>query len=193
MTITAVPDLATLPVLDSPACTMPEYADYPRHCYLVEGSTVLVKASTAEEVIAKATPYRSHTSARIVRVPVNYDGRAVGLPAAPGGTWGGRCGSALWIHDVDRHFQRTFQTLRALDPSLWSIQPGHLDNHRCLTSQAWWINGVADRHPEIDGFWVECRHPYRHLGNCEALGREWDWRDYAPYTDRGHNTQLALF
>lgn len=186
-------------VIDSPACSMPEYAGYRTRYYLVSGSTVSTAADTREDILDRAKIWATR-SARIVRVPVvpyydalndpNEKGRAVGRPAWTGGTWGGKCGSAIWVHDTDRRYQRSFRALRALGSNECYMQSGTV-NYDVATLQAWWINGISDRYPALDGFWLECRQAHKHLGPCAALDRTWNWRDYAPWCE--HDTQPYLF
>lgn len=190
-------------VIDSPACAMPEYATYRRHYWLVSGATALSAAKTLDKVIDSATIWADRHS-RIVRVPVipYYDleapdgesgrSRPVGTSRWAGGTMSGRCGSTMWVHDADRHYQSAFRALAGLDDSVTYFQSG-TTNYNVSKLQAWWINGIADRHPHLDGFPVECMQERRHIGLCTALDLAWDWRDYSPWTDMGHDTQMSLF
>lgn len=189
-------------VIDSPACAMPQYATYPTRYFLVSGSTIEVSADTLDEILDKGTVW-ARPGSRIVRVPlVPYfetltgaaQHRAVGKPAAPGGTWSGHCGSAIWVNDA-HDLIAAFRVMHALGDPARYIQDfvGQPSGYMVDTLQAWWVNGCADNHPELDGFFIECFEPHRHLGPCTALDRNWNWRDYAPWTDQGHNTQLSLF
>lgn len=192
-------------VIDSPACAMPQYATYRRHYWLVSDSYREAAAETLDALVAKAAPYARENS-RIVRVPVvphydqhrNHNGQRdrvhpVGSAPWPGGTWTGRCGSTIWVPDPDRRYRETFATLRALGVRL-AMQHEPLANRDVSLMQAWWLNGVATRHePVLDGFWVECtQERNKHRSLCSALDLTWNWRDYAPWTDEGHNTQLVL-
>lgn len=195
-----------LDVIDSPACAMPQYATYRRHYYLVSGSCLLTGAETLDDIVDKGRAWADERS-RIVRIPaipyyderrkpdgVRENVRPVGRASWAGGTWGGNCGSAIWVTDPTHTYRNTFAALHALNPDgNRYMQDGPLANADTGMLQAWWTNGVADRHDTLDGFWVECQQPRRtHLGLCTGLDLTWNWRDYAPWTDQGHNTQLAL-
>lgn len=186
-------------VIDSPACAMPEFADYRRAYYLVDGSWVACSADTLDELLTIAVPWAGKGS-RIVRVPMipYYDsidgdsGRPIGTSPWAGGTWGGRCGSTRWVTDPNFRYRDTYATLHALSNSGGAMQGG-TTNYDVGTLQAWWSNGIAARKPALDGFKVECLQRMRHDGLCAALDIDWNWRDYAPWTDRGNDTQISLF
>lgn len=188
-------------VIDSPACAMSQYADYRTAFYLVSGFYPLTTADTYEEILDKGRIWADRSS-RIVRVPMipYYDAREeekysrpVGTPPAAGGTVAGMCGATLWVRDTDRAYRDTYSVLHALGGSS-SMQDTILHGYNVSTLQAWWVNGIAARHPTLDGFHVECEQKRREHGPlCAALDIEWDWRDYAPFTDQGHDTQIALF
>lgn len=196
--------LITTDVIDSPACAMPQYATYRRHYWLVTGSHLLTSAETHDEIVEKAKIWADRSS-RIVRTPAigYYDAmrhepnspgiRPVGTAPWAGGTWSGRCGSTIWFHDPDRTWQKAMRFLRALNENEGRYLQEGASGYNVSTLQAWWINGIADREPMLDGFPIECQQKSRHTGLCSALDQTWDWRDYAPWTDQGHDTQLDLF
>lgn len=189
-------------VIDSLACAMPQYAGYRTAFYLVEGSALSCSADTLDDLLDKAVPW-ARASSRIVRVPMipYYDterdsgsgrsGRPVGSAPWAGGTWGGLCGATMWVTDPDLRYRDTFATLHGLGNGHY--MQDYTTNGDISKMQAWWVNGVAARKPELDGFPVECRQTRRHDGLCTALDIEWDWRDYAPYADLGAGRQIALF
>lgn len=189
-------------VIDSPACAMPQYAGYRRAFYLMDHSSASCSADTLADLLVKGVPW-ARESSRIVRVPMipYYDhdsrepgsSRPVGSTPWAGGTWGGRCGSTIWVTDPDRRYRDAFATIHALGGGS-GMQDDPLATYNVDKLQAWWVNGSAERHEHLDGFHVECQQMRREHGPlCTALDIEWNWRDYAPWTDQGHNTQITLF
>ena len=189
-------------VLDSPACSMAEFAEYPTRLYLVTGSSIQVAADTIEEMLDKAVPW-AHEGSRIVRVPVvpyyedqsdSRSGRTVGSAPIAGGGVGGECGATLWVRDPRGHYSRPRAVLHALGAPVTYIQDNPGSGYDVSTLQAWWVNGNAANKPDLDGFWVQCEQSRKeHADLCSALDFEWNWRHYAAWTDMGHDTQLALF
>lgn len=187
-------------VIDSPACTMPQYTGYDTKHLLVTGGGVLISHRDLDTLMENAVPW-GRPGARIVRVPLApipddaYGDRTVGYAPTAGGTWGGRCGSMIWVPDTDHCYADQARLLHALGGDRHYIQDtDHFDNDLARLTQAWWVNGIATRrNPATDGFYVECKQTMRHLGDCTALDLAWDWRDYAPWTDQGAGTQLVLF
>lgn len=184
-------------VIDSPACSMPQYAGYPTKFFYVGSSAYpAVSADTYQQILAHAQGVHGRTQQgyRIVRVPIAPNGKPVGFRQSDK-VWVGQCGSHIWFVDQDRSYQQFFKVMRALGDGTRYIQTGSLSSS-VGTSQAWWINGVSDKHPELDGFYVECSKKTtrsRHEGLCGDAMFEWDWRDYCPWTDQGHLVQPTLF
>lgn len=189
-------------VIDSPACAMAEFADYKRAYYLVEGSHVAVSARTLDDLLDKAVAW-ARPSSRIVRVPVipyysedpkDASLRSVGTAPIPGGGWGGECGAMLWVRDPQGTYAAPRRMLRGLGADVTYIQDHPGSGYDVSKLQAWWVNGIADRKPDLDGFKVQCAQKRRNHGPlCNALDFEWNWRDYAPFTDQGCGTQITLF
>lgn len=188
-------------VLDSPACSVPEFADYPTRLFLVTGSSVQVAADTIEEMLDKGKSW-AHEGSRIVRVPVvpyyekkeSGSGRTVGSSPIAGGGWGGECGATLWVQaDKFADVIEARRMLRALGGPASYIQDNPGSGYDVSTLQAWWVNGLVDNKDGLDGFWLQCEQKRKgHNELCSALDIEWDWRRYSPYTDEGHDTQLTL-
>lgn len=187
-------------VIDSPACAMAQFADYPTHYYLTTGSIADCSAPTLDELLAKGVPWARRGS-RIVRVPmVPYyedregSGRPVGSAPISGGGPNGECGASVWVRDPEGHYARPRAVLKALGAPVDYIQDRPLDRWDTRLLQAWWVNGIAAKKPALDGFWVTCeRSRAEHGEMCGALDFEWNWRDYAPWHNQGHDTQLDLF
>lgn len=187
-------------VIDSPACSMPQFADYPTNYFLVSGTIAETSAATLTEVLDKGVPW-ARQSSRIVRVPMvpyyegrERSGRAVGSAPTPGGGWGGECGATLWVRDPHGTYAAPRRMLRSLGADVSYIQDHPRDTYDVCKLQAWWVNGIADNKDTLDGFWVTCDQQRRSHGpQCTALDFDWNWRDYAPWTDQGHDTQISLF
>lgn len=184
-------------VIDSPACAMAEFADYPRAYYLVSGSCVEVSATTLDDLLDQGISW-ARESSRIVRVPTipYYAGetRAVGSAPTPGGGWAGECGAMLWVRDPHGTYAAPRRMLRSLGADVTYIQDHPGSGYDVSKLQAWWVNGIADRKPALDGFKIQCEQKRKGHGPlCTALDLEWDWRHYAPYTNEGHGVQMSLF
>lgn len=147
---------------------------YPEHYplrYVVtsaSGFHRIVVKDTVEEFLDDCSQawIRGEEDRRLLTEQVAPDGKPVLTPNWPGGTWGGKCGSTVWmIDDTDLSPARFLNALgnRRIDPcEVLGLNSHPSDDH----SAAWWVNGSRGPKDGWDGFRTHCDQTYRHDGPC---------------------------
>jgi len=120
------------------------------------------------------------------------DGALCTVPPCPGGTWGGHCGSSLWIDDPE--FAIAFEQERRYAPDgIYTSQRHHI--HYGERTNPYFQDFTKAKR----GFRVGCELAHRHLGPCRA--GEWEWtheltdaqlHNLAISSPRGAQLQLTL-
>lgn len=131
-----------------------------------EGHLVLVSHETKREVLARAAMFtRRYVHQPLAeRIELAPDGGPL-IKTYPGGTFGGTCGTQLWVDDPDYHLD-------------FLQEPPH--NFDVSTQQKWHHNRLVGspymaRYDDKDllGFRVACEGRYRHEGACHAGPFRW--------------------
>ena len=205
MTMTLAGPTATpvAPVHRHPACEDPRWSHLPTRFVFVNahGSRWNTYDTLAEARQAQAqfTASENPTTRRqfghgavIVETPVAPAVRGFGNPRDAlhgpwaGGTWSGRCGAMVWVDDTDGTLIEPYRVLSALarldgtrPGAGWEVPQPITCNQIASSSQVHHMLGNA----VASGFFYECQHPFRHLGQCggvtwdgdtDALGITWD-------------------
>lgn len=124
--------------------------------------------AAAEQVVATFRRYDASPGrvwqVTVWPVVVAPDRRPVAQAAVAGGTWGGRCGADLWLHDDSN--------VRYAVP-LGAHADGANDHVRMV--RAWWGNSrnptLAQFAAPTVGYRVGCTRPHRHDGPHASLPR----------------------
>lgn len=167
-----------------PPVSSVEVPGYPAHYatrhLLSDGGSryAMVSGDSLEDLIARTGPWiESCRDPRILVETIAPDGLPVTTQRWAGGTWGGRCGSSVWVlgEHTDPSRIETFRIMNALHPQnttreeiLGLDRISHDDGH----TAAWWVNGIAARHG-LDGFRASCPQPFRHDADCRNGRYTW--------------------
>ena len=146
-----------------------------------DGTCHLTSGRTEAEALRSAKFWTDRWAERpvaILSTRMPDGGGRVNFPWA-GGTWGGQCGSSIWIDDPEGHISY--------------LQDGWPGHERSTQAQhANWVDGsewFLERKPDRVWAWgvrVVCLEPTRHEGSCHEGPWRWTWRDDLRYRSNLH-------
>lgn len=132
-----------------------------------EGHTWISSGEIEEYALIKAAPFvRRYVLPPLAeQVELAPDDRMVICPPWSGGTWGGGCGSQLWIDDPEYHID--FVQERVYD----NVRTTQMWHHHRFEGNPWQQRYDAK---DLLGFRVECEGRHRHDGPHRAGPFVWE-------------------